>query len=54
MNIWIDLTDLIAWKGNMTGIQKVVYNVASNYQADQPENIRFFYYSPDKKRILPI
>ncbi len=53
MNIWIDLTDLIAWKGNMTGIQKVVYNVASNYQADQPENIRFFYYSPDKKEFYP-
>jgi glycosyltransferase involved in cell wall biosynthesis len=38
--LWVDLTDIIGWQGNFTGIQRVVYNVASRYAADP--SVRFF------------
>jgi glycosyltransferase involved in cell wall biosynthesis len=37
---WIDLTDIIGWQGNFTGIQRVVYNVALRYAAEP--NVKFF------------
>jgi glycosyltransferase involved in cell wall biosynthesis len=40
--IWIDLTDLSAWSAHMTGIQRVVYNVARHF-SDEGTG-RFFVY----------
>ena len=31
MRLWIDLTDLAAWRGPFTGIQQTVFNLASRY-----------------------
>ena len=31
MRLWIDLTDLAAWRGPLTGIQHTVFNLASRY-----------------------
>lgn len=42
--IWIDVSDLMVWKGHMTGIQRVVFNIASRMQRYQ--EVRFFYYDP--------
>jgi len=56
--LWVDLTDLRNWRGHMTGIQRVVYNVARQYDADQ--KARFFIYDTgsgfhevDFQSILP-
>jgi glycosyltransferase involved in cell wall biosynthesis len=38
---WIDLTDMIVWRGHFTGIQRVVYSYASRFNA---EGARFFVY----------
>jgi glycosyltransferase involved in cell wall biosynthesis len=37
--IWIDLTDLSIWTGHYTGIQRLVYNLASRYSAQ--DNVRY-------------
>lgn len=39
---WIDLTDLSQWNGHLTGIQRVVYQIAKGYQTE--ENIRYFFF----------
>lgn len=41
-DIWIDITDLAAWKGHFSGIQRVVYAYAKRYYA---EGAKFFIYS---------
>ncbi len=48
MTIWLDITDLTAWKGHLTGIQRVVFNIASRIQRDN-ENVKFFYYDPHNR-----
>lgn len=50
MNIWIDITDLLSWRGHMTGIQRVVFGVASRYQRDE-KNVKFFYYDDAKRNF---
>ena len=40
---WIDMTDLSVWKGHMTGIQRVVYNVALYYHKEH-KNVGYFLY----------
>ncbi len=50
-NVWIDLTDLFAWKGHFTGIQRVTYNYAQRF-AD--EGARFFIYSKLDHRFVEI
>ncbi len=47
--IWIDLTDLRAWSGHHTGIQRVVYHLAYGYS--KREDVRFFFYN-DARRIF--
>ena len=47
--IWIDLTDLMAWSGHHTGIQRVVYQLALGY-ADRPD-VKFFFYN-DARRVF--
>jgi glycosyltransferase involved in cell wall biosynthesis len=39
-HVWIDLTDLGRWTGHMTGIQRVVFNVAARYH--EHGTARFF------------
>jgi glycosyltransferase involved in cell wall biosynthesis len=41
--IWIDVTDLQSWNGHMTGIQRVVFNIADCYKKNN-SNVNFFYY----------
>ena len=43
--VWVDLTDLNNWKGHMTGIQRVVYNVAKEYHRN--DAAKFFAYNPE-------
>lgn len=51
MKIWIDITDLLSWRGHMTGIQRVVFGIASRYQRDE-ENVQFFYYDDVKRKFF--
>ncbi|MGB4768380.1 MAG: glycosyltransferase [Candidatus Saccharimonas sp.] len=41
MTIWIDLTDLLNWKGNLTGIQRIQFNISKIYQ-NSKNDVRFF------------
>lgn len=41
MSIWIDLTDLLNWKGNLTGIQRIQFNISKLYM-DSSKDVRFF------------
>ena len=38
--IWIDVTDLVGWKGHFTGIQRVEFNLAIRFS--QLDNVGFF------------
>lgn len=38
--LWIDLTDLLSWEGNFTGIQRTVYEYAISYMG----KAKYFYY----------
>ena len=51
--IWIDVTDLLEWSGHMTGIQRVVFNIASRYQRDNAE-VRFFYYEHNSRLFYEV
>ena len=44
--VWIDLTDLSRWTAHMTGIQRVVYNVAFHFH--EKGTARFFAYNRDQ------
>ena len=45
--LWVDLTDLRAWSGHHTGVQRVVFSIASRYQARG--NARFFAFDSDRE-----
>ncbi|HET9850439.1 MAG TPA: glycosyltransferase family 1 protein [Candidatus Saccharimonadales bacterium] len=47
--VWIDLTDIIEWRGHHTGIQRVVYQLASRYSQD-PET-GYFTFDPRSKKF---
>lgn len=32
--VWIDMTDLLSWRGNLTGIQRVTYEYAQRFSKD--------------------
>lgn len=49
--IWVDLTDLLVWKGHFTGIQRVVYEYARRFDAD---NANFFAYDKIDKRFIKL
>jgi len=49
---WIDLTDLITWKGIHTGIPRVIYNLAKEYAKN--ENARFFYFDNRKHKFFEV
>src|SRR4051812_32051007 len=46
--IWIDLSDLSVWKGHHTGIQRVVYQIASRYEASDSA-VDYFVYDEKHK-----
>lgn len=55
---WIDLTDLSHWKGHMTGIQRVVYNLAEHYHKNGTGVFFMFdpkngFYEVDFESVLP-
>jgi glycosyltransferase involved in cell wall biosynthesis len=50
--IWIDLTDLLSWRGHFTGIQRVVYMIAKEYSIDPTKC--FFYYDERSKLFRQI
>jgi len=41
MTIWIDLTDLLHWNGNLTGIQRIQFNISRLY-IESGKDVRFF------------
>lgn len=53
MTIWIDLTDLLQWRGNLTGIQRVQFNLAKLYQQSD-RDVRFFIHSEHKRMFKEI
>jgi hypothetical protein len=50
-NIWIDLTDLFAWEGNFTGVQRVAYNYAERYSK---EGANYFIYLSHNNRFKKV
>lgn len=46
---WLDLTDLMDWKGHFTGIQRVVYEYAKRFETD---NASFFAYDKKGERFI--
>lgn len=49
--IWIDLTDMVAWRGHFTGIQRVVHSYASRFSKD---GARFFIYDLVAERHVEV
>ena len=47
---WIDLTDAIAWRGHHTGIQRVVYHLAKEFE--RAGNTRFFVHQSRSHRFV--
>lgn len=50
MKIWIDLTDFLNWRGNLTGIQRIQYNISKLY-IDSGKDVHFFVYR-EQSRIF--
>lgn len=46
--IWIDMTDLSKWQGHFTGIQRVVYNIASRYVKSN-KKVNYFIFNENHK-----
>ena len=44
MSVWIDLTDFLKWTGNLTGIQRIQYNLSKKYIQSNKE-VHFFIYN---------
>jgi glycosyltransferase involved in cell wall biosynthesis len=51
-SLWVDLTDLHAWSGHHTGVQRVVYEIASRLVAH--EGARCFAYDPNLRRVAEV
>lgn len=49
--VWIDLTDMLDWKGHFTGIQQVTYNYAKRFEGD---GARFFAYDKQDDRFIEL
>ncbi|HSW81402.1 MAG TPA: glycosyltransferase family 1 protein [Candidatus Saccharimonas sp.] len=47
--IWLDLTILVNWKGHLTGIQRVEYNLAKRY-AELP-NVKFCVFHKESNKL---
>lgn len=53
MSIWIDLTDLLQWKGNLTGIQRVQFNIAKLY-IESGKDVKFFVHNEYTKKFTQV
>lgn len=51
MRIWIDLTDFLSWKGNLTGIQRIQFNLSKQYK-ESKHDVRFFFHDALKARFV--
>lgn len=49
--VWIDMSDMLVWKGTFTGIQRVTYEYARRFEKD---GSRFCAYDPIKERFFEI
>lgn len=47
--VYIDVTDIITWRGNFSGIQRVVYEVGLRLAKNKKHNVGYVYYN-DKAR----
>lgn len=50
-NIWVDLTDMLVWRGHYTGVQRVTYEYATRYKNS---NAKFFAYDTIDDRFFII
>lgn len=53
MTLWIDLTDLVQWQGNLTGIQRIQFNIAKLY-LDSEKNVKFFTHNEHTKTFTEV
>ncbi len=53
MITWIDLTDFMQWKGNLTGIQRIQYNMSKLY-IESHDDVRFFVYQEQGRRFQQV
>ncbi|QQS20176.1 glycosyltransferase family 4 protein [Candidatus Saccharibacteria bacterium] len=53
MTVWIDLTDFLQWKGSLTGIQRIQYNLSKLY-IESKEVVKFFVYTEEKKAFSQV
>lgn len=51
--IWIDVTDFLRWQGAFTGFQRIQYNIAKQYLADE-RNVGFFVYEEAERRFREV
>lgn len=53
MVIWVDLTDFLNWRGNLTGIQRIQYNISKQY-IEFDKNVRFFVYREEHRGFFEV
>lgn len=53
MKIWIDLTDFLNWRGNLTGIQRIQYNISKQY-IESDKNVHFFIYREESRSFFEV
>lgn len=53
MKIWIDLTDFLQWSGNLTGIQRVQYNLSKEFIASGKQ-VGFFIYDESVRAFTEV
>lgn len=51
--VWIDLSDMLHWRGHFTGIQRVVYNLAIRFDTGELD-VRFFHFDAGRNAFLEI
>jgi glycosyltransferase involved in cell wall biosynthesis len=52
--LWIDLTDLSRWRGSMTGIPRVVYELATRFNANNGTMIGFFVHNEEQHKCYEV
>ena len=50
-NVWVDLTDMLVWRGHYTGVQRVTYEYAIRYES---AGAKFFAYDVIEERFFEI
>jgi glycosyltransferase involved in cell wall biosynthesis len=52
--IYIDVTDFVAWQGNFSGIQRVVYEVGIRLATSKKFAVKYVYYSDRRKQFFNV